>query len=206
VVEVVDVFGRPGIVYQRVNGRTLLEALISPGADVTGIARQLVELQLWLHTVTPPSGLPRLRDRLSSRIVEARGVDAETRARALAELAELEDGVALCHGDLHPGNIMETDAGLVVVDWFDVSVGSEAADVARTAILIQPRLRTGPPPHLVGSTNALLASFHAAFRSEHRELAPFVSAELARWELVVAVARLCEPGHQDDLAALLAGG
>lgn len=203
VVEVTEVTGRPAIVYQRVRGRTMLQTLVAPDADVGGIAGELAELQLWLHAVEPPSGLPRLRDRLRSKIHDAPDLDPVARARVIAELEQRRDGTALCHGDLHPGNIIVTPAGPIIVDWFDVSVGSPAADVARTSLLIRPQPLAGPPHYLPGSTNALLDRFHTAYLSHHRTATGTGAEEVAAWEVIVAVARLCEPGHHDDLAALV---
>ncbi len=43
------------------------------------------------------------------------------------------DGQALCHGDLHPGDVFVTDDGPVVIDSLDAGIGYPASDVARTS-------------------------------------------------------------------------
>ena len=41
------------------------------------------------------------------------------------------------HGDLHPGNILLTASGPVVIDWEGASVGARDADVATTWLLLE---------------------------------------------------------------------
>jgi Ser/Thr protein kinase RdoA (MazF antagonist) len=40
------------------------------------------------------------------------------------------------HGDLHPGNVILSEAGAILIDWTDASAGVRAADVAETWTLI----------------------------------------------------------------------
>src|SRR3546814_7594415 len=61
---------------------------------------------------------------------------------ALPILDALPDGDRLCHGDYHPGNVIETAGGPVVIDWPAVTRGHPDADYARTLLL----LRLGEPP------------------------------------------------------------
>lgn len=203
VIDLTEVDGQPAIVYERIEGPTQLSGLVARRADVTAVARELVDIQRRIHAIAPPPGLPRLRDRLATKIQQATGVDPAIQDRALTDLAGLPDGQALCHGDLHPGNIILTATGPVLIDWFDVAVGSPAADIARTSLLLRPRPTEGPPAYLPGSTNALLERFHAAYLRCHQELGGPTNDQRRRWEFVVAVARLCEPGHHDDLHGLL---
>jgi aminoglycoside phosphotransferase (APT) family kinase protein len=52
------------------------------------------------------------------------------------------DGGAVVHGDLHPGNVLLSPDGPVVIDWSNAGPGDRAADVATTWML----LATGVPP------------------------------------------------------------
>ncbi len=58
----------------------------------------------------------------------------------------------LCHGDLHPSNVILTDDGPMIVDWFDACRGEPVAEVARTSLLLlAPGGRERPgAPHLTG--------------------------------------------------------
>jgi aminoglycoside phosphotransferase (APT) family kinase protein len=46
-------------------------------------------------------------------------------------------GNQLCHGDFHPGNIIVTHRGPVIIDWMTVSKGVACGDVARTSIILE---------------------------------------------------------------------
>ena len=63
----------------------------------------------------------------------------------------------LCHGDLHPSNVILTRDGPVIVDWFDASRGDPVADVARSSLML---LGDGanPPRHLPGADPATLGA------------------------------------------------
>ena len=203
VVDLVEVEGRPGIVFTLIPGPTMLEAIIANPGAVKTHAQRLAEVQAYLHRVEPPAGLPWLRDRLSRKMSEAASLSEEVRARALGHLGDLDDGHQLCHGDLHPGNIVLASAGPVVLDWFDVAVGHPFADVVRTSIMVRPRVLTPPPHYLPGSTNGLLEQFHWAYLHAYLEAAGTSLSEVATWEFPVAAARLCEQGEHADLEVWL---
>jgi aminoglycoside phosphotransferase (APT) family kinase protein len=65
-----------------------------------------------------------------------------TEARSLrdevaAALARRPHGEAVCHGDLHPGNVIMSPQGPVIIDWIDASRGDPLADVARSVLLLR---------------------------------------------------------------------
>jgi aminoglycoside phosphotransferase (APT) family kinase protein len=118
----------------------------------------------------------------------------------------------LCHGDLHPGNVLVDRDGPVVIDWFDAAVGSPVADVARTSLLIRPpssgRL---PAPHLPGASDELLATFHLHYVEQATGSTVGRSLfrrsdidDLLAWERVLAAGRLAEHTTADraDLLAV----
>jgi thiamine kinase-like enzyme len=49
----------------------------------------------------------------------------------------MPDGNQLCHGDFHPGNIILTNRGPVIIDWMTASKGKACGDVARTSIILE---------------------------------------------------------------------
>ena len=46
-------------------------------------------------------------------------------------------GNQLCHGDFHPGNIIVTQRGPIIIDWMTASKGTACGDVARTSIILE---------------------------------------------------------------------
>jgi aminoglycoside phosphotransferase (APT) family kinase protein len=60
--------------------------------------------------------------------------EAVRRAESLTGRA-LEGPQVVCHGDLHPLNVMVDGDDASVIDWTDAGLGPREADVARTALL-----------------------------------------------------------------------
>ncbi|MDE3096802.1 MAG: phosphotransferase [Chloroflexota bacterium] len=200
--------GRPGIVMERVDGQDLLTGVGRRPWTLFRAARLTGQLQARLHTVVAPASLPDLRSLCERRI---RSLDApreleHLRRFALATLDALPDGDRLCHGDFHPGNIIDGARGPVIIDWPNVTRGAPDADVARTALL----LRLGEPPpgspllvrYLTAAARRLfLSRWAAAYRAMRR---PDEEA-LVRWQVVRAAERLSEgiEGERPHLLRLI---
>jgi len=119
--------GRPASVFERIHGPSMWSVVVGDPMACDGMARVLAELQRRLFDVVPPVALPSQRDRLASKIrLAARTVDP-TAARALALLDTVAGPGRLCHGDLHPDNVLVVERGPVVIDWFDAARGAPAA-------------------------------------------------------------------------------
>jgi aminoglycoside phosphotransferase (APT) family kinase protein len=192
--DIVSVDGRPGLVMSRVEGEDLLVKLGRWPLSVLKAGKVLARAHLALHDVVAPASLPELNQDLRARIETAEPLPDELRAGALAILDTLPQGDRLCHGDLHLGNLIGSWSGPAIIDWGDACRGEPIADVARTELL--QRLGTPPPgaPLLIRALapvgrNALAARYLATYRRQR----PASKAELTRWRVVRAAARLREP-------------
>lgn len=69
-------------------------------------------------------------------------LDDELKARLFNILERLPAGTNLCHGDFHPGNIIESGKKHYIIDWSSASIGSPLFDIAHTYLLLMntPRL------------------------------------------------------------------
>lgn len=189
VIDVVEVDGRHGVLFERVEGPTMLAALQTRPYQTAAFARTLAELQAEMHSHTNPN-LPSQRERLRRSIAAVERMPEEVRPAVLAALNQLPDGNAFCHGDFHPGNVILTPDGPVIIDWVDVTRGNPLADVARTSLLTQVAL---PPNFVLRLLIALVRRrFYRAYLERYRELRPFSQTELEGWELPIAAARLAE--------------
>ena len=102
----------PGeMVLERIEGPTMLEAIEAKVWQVDRHARVLADLHTRLHALAPPADL--------TPHVEA----------ALA-------GDAIVHQDLHPGNVLLSPAGPVVIDWTNARRADPDTDVALTWLLM----------------------------------------------------------------------
>ncbi len=186
--------GRPGLIMERCEGVDLLTLVGRRPWTVWWVGGVSGELHAKLHDVPAPDSIPDLRARFRQRISASPLVPPHIAEFATSVLDTLPDGDRICHGDFHPGNIMQNaDGGLVLIDWTNVVRGDPTADFVRTDLMI--RLGDVPPGSpiviRVGATFArglMRQSYLRAYRrarSIDRELA-------ARWLVPVAANRLTE--------------
>jgi Ser/Thr protein kinase RdoA (MazF antagonist) len=198
VYERVVVDGRPGIVMERIEGTDLLSRIQRRPWTVRPVGRALGRLHARLHTVAAPPELVPTRERLAE-MLRAPLVPEGVRDKAEQRLAALPDGDRLCHGDLHPGNVI----GGRVIDWTAASAGDPAADVARTCLLLAAAATpTEQPAWKRAGEGAARFQLTDAYLRAYRRERPLEPAAVERWLPVLAAARLTE-GIEPERGALL---
>jgi len=190
---VVEVEKRRGVIYERIDGVSMLDKLGSRPWGFIQAARQMADLQLAMHASQPTGPLPGYRDRLQYDLTHAPALPAGLRTLALAALARLPDGASLCHGDFHPGNIILAARGPVVIDWMTACTGNPWADVARTQLL----LTSGDIPDDIPAPLRLLLklvrrSFFQTYLKRYLARRPDPQRQRQAWLPVIAAARLSE--------------
>lgn len=131
-----DVDG-PSMVLERLDGPTLLEDGLARPSRLFAHARLLADLHARLHELPAPDGLAE------------HGVNASVRR--------------MLHLDLHPGNVMLSQRGPMVIDWTNARAGDPGADVARTIVAIRTGTVEGPGLALRTATRLLRPLFLRAF-------------------------------------------
>lgn len=191
--------GRLGVVLERVEGPSLLQLVAARPWRVVAVARRLAEVHAAIHA-RRVQGLMPLAQHLRWRIDRA-ALAEPVRSRTLEALARMPPGDAVCHGDLHPDNVVLTPRGPVVIDWPEISTGHPLADVARTSLM----LRIASPPHgrLRLALQAGRRVLHAVYLRRYLELTGSRAEELAPFLLPVAGARYAYL-IEDERRALLA--
>jgi len=183
-------YGRTGIIFERVVGRSMLGVLIMQPWQTRALACALAELHAQMHACSAPE-LPSFNERLR-RDIEAADLPEGARRAALTALTRLPEGGQLCHGDFHLDNVLLTANGAKVIDWVNATRGHPLADVARTHLL----LTLGePPPNVVLRLliQLMRREFTAQYERRYFALRPnFTLAALRQWELPVLAARVAE--------------
>jgi aminoglycoside phosphotransferase (APT) family kinase protein len=198
--------GRPGLLMERIDGPDMLAIFGKKPWMLWSCGRILGEAHAALHDVVAPPELPPHKERLRMHI-EAAAADApEHRPLAefvLAALETLPQGDRICHGDYHPGNVLLTARGPVVIDWPGATSGDPHADVARTLLILDI---SNPPPGSPTLVRRLERYARRIIRSRYlasyRRRRPLDDALLARWRVPVAAARLHD-GIEDERDALM---
>jgi aminoglycoside phosphotransferase (APT) family kinase protein len=186
-----QIAGRMASVWERVDGTSMWQLVVDRPDHSAALGRLLADVQQALFALVPPVTLPRQRDRLVSKIRRTAATVDASLGRALALLPPEVRTPRLCHGDLHPSNVIFGRDGPVIVDWFDASRGDPIADVARSSLTLLSD-GTSPPRHLPGADGAALGALTDAYVAQLGEHLEIDHDLLARWQAVSAVARMAE--------------
>ncbi len=186
--DLIEVGGRSGIVFERVDGVSLLGYSQARPWALFAVIRQFAELHAEIHRHPAPAGLPTLRERIDARIELADSSAAEKQA-ARDQLALLPNGDALCHGDFHPDNILLTPRGPVVIDWSSASRGDPLGDVACTSRLMQTAsLPTWSPRYMHLILKSLRPVIHESYLRQSLRLHGGTRLQVEAWQPTLAVA------------------
>ena len=200
-----EVAGRPGLIYERVDGPSMLDSFKTRPWRLSRCARELAGLHAAVHRQSG-AGLAQLRADLVRAIEPAKEIAPDLKQEALRILDHLPDGTALCHFDFHPQQVLGSARGWVIVDWITGVQGHPAADVARTLILLNIGQVPGANLFVRRYTNLVKGSFSRTYLSRYFELNPEVTMEQVNtWLVPVATARLREniAGEREALVKLL---
>lgn len=202
VYDVIHKAGRRGIVYERVHGHVLSRLFRRQPFAYRRWAGLMAASQVAIHRAhTQNDTFPKQKDVLQNRIYAARGLNAELRDKLLLDLKDVPDGDAICHGDLHPRNIIVTDDDTVAIDWINATRGDPASDVARSLLLLQLMPLKGPPgfrPAMRFLRPLFMRTYLARYRSE----TDMPLSAIHTWMPIMAAARMAE-GVETEYPRLL---
>jgi aminoglycoside phosphotransferase (APT) family kinase protein len=179
---VIEVDGRYGIILERVEGPTLFRLGQDRPWLMFRIARQLAELHARIHDHIAPSSLRIQHDDLDRPVEHERGFIKPERQSVAGQRMELPMGEALCHGDFHPGNVIISQHGPVIIDWDTASRGDPLGDVARTLTLFQSaRPPASTPVHirlLIAAARGLICK---TYLRRYLQLRPAPKEAIEEW-------------------------
>jgi hypothetical protein len=204
-IDTVNIESRQGIIYERVKGPTMLELCSTKPWLLFRLARQLAELHTQIHT-QDGAGLSSLRSSLYATIQQVNVLPAELKSGVLHLLDKLPDGNALCHFDFHPGQVIVTARGPVILDWMTAYQGYPQADTARTSIILTLSQVPGAGLATRVITNLWRGLFHRTYIARYLELHPDVTRdEITTWMIPVAAGRIKEgiPAEQEALIGFI---
>jgi uncharacterized protein (TIGR02172 family) len=190
--ETVEVDGRLGIIYERITGPAMLDAVAHQPWRLPSLARQFAQVHATMHSCARPE-LPSQRQSLSRAVEYAPRLGDEVRQRILAALDRMPGGESVCHGDYHPGNIILSPRGPIVIDWMTACHGVATADVARTVLLFRIGVLPDDTPWVQRVMTPLVRrAFLVAYLKSYRTLRSLSEAEIETWLPILAAARLNE--------------
>lgn len=190
-IDAVETGGRQGILYERVEGPSMLRQLGAKPWLAFRLGRQLAELQAEIHR-HKGTGLPLLLSSLRTSMQQLE-LPADLKPDVLRLAETLPGGDALCHLDFHPDQVLMTATGPVIIDWMTAHQGHPLADVARTCVL----LKIGQVPYggwaMRAVVNLWRGLFYRTYIARYLELHPGATQDEVRyWMIPVAADRLNE--------------
>jgi aminoglycoside phosphotransferase (APT) family kinase protein len=144
-IALIEVDGRRGVVFQRVDGPSMSQAIQRWPWRLNHYARLLARLHAGLHQLSAP-GFPSLNGRVRWNLSQNNLLDEKRTAAVLELLERLPESDTLCHGDFHPENVLLAGTGPVIIDWEGSMHADPAADVANTCLVIRSALMIGSGP------------------------------------------------------------
>lgn len=183
----VDSVTDEGMVMERIEGVSMLDDLGRHPWTLRARATLLADLHGWLHRLVVPA-------ELAGRLDQPFGPAPADQADQAGQPDQPDqpdppnppnppepDQAALLHLDLHPGNVMLTADGPVVIDWSNAAAGPGPADVAEAWLLLAagevPGSAVDRAVAAVGRT-LLVRAFLAA--ADRRAAARYLPAVLER--------------------------
>ena len=204
----VDVAGRPGAVFERIVGESMMERFIAKLMQPTGQASpkggawewdpamradiaKMAELMHSIHQHAVP-GLPSQQDEMAHRIRQGDYLSDDEKETVIERMKQLPQKQQLCHGDLNPGNIIIRDGDYVVIDWMNATSGTPEADIAEYIVMIRYGVL---PPELpdaaIAVFDAVREPFIRLFMEVYTRISGMAYADIEPWIVPVAARKLC---------------
>lgn len=207
--ELVQADGRPGIVFARASGETLLQRfaaaalILAPGpvaaADRDHLNARTTAQALQLIHDKSSDAMPDQRVSLERDIRRTIHLTDREKDAVMSRLEALPRKRQLCHGDPNPGNFLLGAGGVIVIDWNNATLGNPEADLAEYVLMIRhARLPQGSPAQVVSLFEATREHSIRLFITEYQRLTGIGAAEIEPWMAPIAARKLAVDAIGDD--------
>jgi uncharacterized protein (TIGR02172 family) len=183
--ELVTYDERHGIIYDKIEGESLLELVLRTG----NVERYATVLALFHKQILSCNldDAASLKSILKRNIERTKDLTNSCKSQLYAVLETLPNGRQLCHGDFHFDNVLVHEGKNYMIDYMNVCRGHEYGDMARTVYLIEMT----PVPSQMNNSERILWMKKRATDVYLQEMG-VTREDLADWLLVTAAARLLE--------------
>lgn len=190
--ERVVIDGRSGMVQDRIDGPSLIGAMLTGAIDFGGSVEVFATTHRLVNAVAAPGFRP-LGDVLATAAaaIPRTAFEAEEWRMLERRLAELPAGDRACHLDYHIDNTLLVGDRCEVIDWAVAARGPAEMDFAYTSLIMEMgELPPGMTEELMQRLQALRLAFVEAYRGRYLGLARMREADVAPWRLPAMVFRL----------------
>jgi len=194
--ELLEVDGRTGIIFDRIDGPIATEKMKNLLFGLSRWAKILAELLTSIHAVDL-TGIDINKYFLTQKFRFERFIgyselwNDEQKNKMIEEMYKLPDGDSLCHGDLHPGNIIMSTGGPVIIDWPAGSRGNPWGDVAMSSALLLNDPYPESAPAWVRVIHRIVANrLNKVFLNTYLAIRPDTDGQLNKWLVCGYAARI----------------
>ncbi|MBN2852762.1 MAG: phosphotransferase [Clostridia bacterium] len=191
VFEFLTIEGRPAVVVERIYGDSMLTDLRKHPLSIFNKAEELASLHLSLAQNGSINNLKSVKARACFLTGNTDLLKPNMKAFIYDLIDELPEGSELCHGDFHPGNILQMDGKNYVIDWFGAYKGDLLSDVAHTYLILKnvPRFPgINPVQHaMMKFSGGLLASAYLKAFMKQRDID---WQRFSKWMVIKAAERI----------------
>lgn len=203
--DIVHIEGRSGIIFQKIEGDSLLKRIQSKPWRIFFVARQMAQLHAEIHNYSSNT-LPTQNKRLKDAIQDSANELKDKTEIILSYLDQLPSRENVCHGDFHPDNILVTDKQWIAIDWTNAYSGHPLSDVVRTCLMLRsPVVPEGISKFMIPFIKMMKQWLYSAYMKEYLRVGKATKTDIEEWLLPVAAARLREniPGEKEWLLQII---
>lgn len=192
-IEIINIDGRIGAVYEKLNGKTMLNMMLLKPWNISKYSKMLANYHITMQknakgdiqTLT-------VKEKLKQDIESVSLLSIREKELIYKYLGALPDGDTICHFDFHPDNIMVSSNQFYVIDWMTGCVGDPLSDIARTALILNYAEIPRVPFFINVMIGVFQKSVYRIYLREYLRLTGTDISDIQKWELPIAAARLCE--------------
>jgi hypothetical protein len=133
--ELIQENNRKGIVFQKINGKTL--STMGEMLYKKETIQKMVELQYTINKTEFINDKYTYKNNLEYAVSENKYLTDDEKTIIKRIIYNLPDGNRLCHSDFHPMNVMYFENKYYIIDWALGVQGTMAYDVGKTIMLIK---------------------------------------------------------------------
>ncbi|CAH9066793.1 hypothetical protein PSECIP111854_03960 [Pseudoalteromonas sp. CIP111854] len=126
----VQVGSRTGLVFNRIEGLSVKQAVLTKPWRLRTYARLLARQHAKLHQRAAPKSFPLLNDYIEELFLTCGSLPPKTETLLLACLENTPEATRVCHNNVTLLNTLVDESQLIFIDWVDARAGNPDVDVA----------------------------------------------------------------------------
>ena len=200
--EIINLEGRIGAIYEKVDGKTMLKEILS---KVWTISKQSKLLAHYHYEIQKNVDfkLPTVKDKLKRDIESVNELSVIEKETLFEYIDSLPDGNTLCHFDFHPDNIIIKNGKPIIIDWMTACIGDGVSDVARTSVILKYSEVPMKSAFIKKIFKGIAKKVYYNYLKEYIKISGAHIEDIQKWELPIAAARLYEWRPKEEQKQLL---